>query len=83
MEFKGRNHSTWVLLDSTATYKLVTNNYIAPGRDGYLTFKTVKNDKRYLDTYLDYAKSFVDYVRERASVRKLPASEYMTKSISK
>ena len=83
MEFKGRNHSTWVLLDSMATYNLVTNNYIAAGRDGYLTFKTVKNDKRYLDTYLDYAKSFVDYVRERASVRKLPASEYMTKSIAK
>lgn len=83
MEFKGRNDSSWSPLDSTATYKLVTNNYIAAGRDGYLTFKTVKNDGRYLDTYLDYAQSFVDYVRERGSVGKLPESEYSTQTISK
>ena len=83
LEFKGRNDSSWSPLDSTATYKLVTNNYIAAGRDGYLTFKTVKNDGRYLDTYLDYAQSFVDYVRERGSVGKLPESEYSTQTISK
>ena len=83
MEFKGRNDSSWSPLDSTATYKLVTNNYIAAGRDGYLTFKTVKNDGRYLDTYLDYAQSFVDYVRERGSVGKLPESDYSTQTISK
>ena len=83
MEFKGRNDSSWSSLDSTATYKLVTNNYIAEGRDGYLTFKTVKNDGRYLDTYLDYAQSFVDYVRERGSVGKLPESEYSIQAISK
>jgi 5'-nucleotidase len=83
MEFKGRNDSSWTPLDSAATYKLVTNNYIAAGRDGYLTFKTVKNDGRYLDTYLDYAQSFVDYVRERGSVSKLPESEYSTQAITK
>ena len=49
-EFKGRNNSSWSPLDSAATYKLVTKNYISAGRDGYLTFKTVKNDGRYLDT---------------------------------
>jgi 5'-nucleotidase len=83
MEFKGRNDSSWSPLDSTATYTLVTNNYIAAGRDGYLTFKTVKNDGRYLDTYLDYAQSFVDYVLERGSVSKLPESEYSTQAITK
>ncbi|MDG2299834.1 MAG: NAD nucleotidase [Planktomarina sp.] len=83
MEFKGRNDSSWTPLDSAATYKLVTNNYIAAGRDGYLTFKTVKNDGRYLDTYLDYAQSFVDYVRERGSVSKLPESEYSTQAMTK
>ena len=83
MEFKGRNDSSWSPLDSAANYKLVTNNYIAAGRDGYLTFKTVKNDGRYLDTYLDYAQSFVDYVLERGSVSKLPESEYSTQAIKK
>ena len=78
MEFKGRNDETWAPLDMDKTYRLVTNNYIAAGRDGYLTFKTVKNDGRYTDTYLDYAQSFVDYVQERGSVGKLPSSEYST-----
>ena len=81
MEFKGRNDSSWSALDSSLTYRIVTNNYIASGRDGYLSFKTVKNDGRYTDTYLDYAQSFVDYVLERGSIGKLPESEYSTQSI--
>ena len=83
MEFKGRNDSSWSALDMNKSYRLVTNNYIAAGRDGYLTFKTVKNDGRYTDTYLDYAQSFVEYVLERGSVGKLPASEYSTQSMVK
>ena len=61
----------------------MTNNSIAAGRDGYLTFETVKNDGRYSDTYLGYAQSFVDYVLERGSVGKLPPSEYSTQSMVK
>ena len=83
MEFKGRDGTSWSALDMGKSYRLVTNNYIAAGRDGYLTFKTVKKDGRYTDTYLDYAQSFVDYVSERGSVGKLPASEYSTQSIVK
>lgn len=81
LEFKGRNDQSWVPLDMAATYRLVTNNYIAGGRDGYLTFKMVKGDGRYTDTYLDYAQSFVDYVQERGTVGKLPVSEYSTQSL--
>jgi len=83
MEFKGREAISWSPLESGKTYRLVTNNYIAGGRDGYLTFKTVKNEGRYTDTYLDYAQSFVDYVLERGSVGKLPESEYSTQSMKK
>lgn len=83
MEYKGRNDNLWSAFDMNKSYRLVTNNYIAAGRDGYLTFKTVKNDGRYTDTYLDYAQSFVDYVLERGSVGKLPVSEYSTQSIVK
>ena len=81
MEFKGRNDTSWTPLEMGRIYRLVTNNYIAGGRDGYKTFKTVKNDGRYTDTYLDYAQSFVDYVQERGMVGKLPASEYSTQSL--
>ena len=83
MEFKGRDDVAWTPLDMGQTYRLVTNNYIAGGRDGYKSFKTVKNDGRYTDTYLDYAQSFVDYVEERGTVGKLPTSEYSTQSMVK
>ena len=60
MEFKGRNDRSWAPLDMDKTYRLVTNNYIAAGRDGYLTFKTVKNGGRYTDTIL--------IIRSRSSI---------------
>ena len=83
MEFKGRDDNSWMPLGMNTSYTLVTNNYVAGGRDGYLSFKTVKNDGRYVDTYLDYAQSFVDYVEERGTITKLPASEYSTQSITR
>ena len=60
MEFKGLTDTLWSALYINKNYRLVTINYIAVGRDGYLTFKTVNNNGRYTDTYLDYAQSFVD-----------------------
>ena len=83
IEFKGPTDESWTALDSTRTYKVVTNNYIAGGRDGYLTFKDVAADGRILDTYLDYAQSFVDYVRAQGSVGRLPFEDYSTKSITR
>jgi 5'-nucleotidase len=83
MEYKGKTDNSWVPFSLDDTYRLVTNNYIAGGRDGYNSFKTVKDDGRYTDTYLDYAQSFVDYVRERGAIGKLPASEYSTQSLTR
>ena len=83
LEFKGRSDSLWSAREMNKSYRLVTDIYIGAGRDGYLTFETVKNDGRYSDTYLDYAQSFVYCVLERGSVGKLPASEYPTQSMVK
>lgn len=71
----------WTAIDPAKTYKVVTNSFLATGGDGYTTFKNLVADKK-LNTYLDYAQSFADYVtRETASgrsVMKLPAEEYST-----
>jgi len=79
-EFRGKGEAGWSPLDPTRTYKVVTNSFIAAGRDGYTTFKTVVQDGRILDTYLDYAQSFADYVKEKGSVGKLPPGDYSTQS---
>ncbi|MCG8511448.1 MAG: NAD nucleotidase [Rhodospirillales bacterium] len=83
IEFRGPGDSAWSPLETGRTYKVVTNNYIAGGRDGYLTFKDVAKDGRILDTYLDYAQSFVDYVKKQGTIGKLPASDYSTKSFTR
>ena len=44
---KGRSDADWVPLNMEKMYRIVTNNYIAAGRDGYLSFKTVKDDGRF------------------------------------
>ncbi|NMM44468.1 NAD nucleotidase [Rhodospirillaceae bacterium KN72] len=78
IEFRGMHDDAWVPLDPDRSYKVITNDYIGAGRDGYLTFKTVTDSGRSVDTYLDYAKSFVDYVKLRGTVGKLPVEDYST-----
>lgn len=83
LEFKGPKDRAWTELDMDRIYTVVTNNYISSGRDGYLTFGTISKEGRVTDTYLDYAKSFVDYVRKVGTVNKLDKSDYSTQSFKK
>lgn len=85
LEIKNRTTGTWSLIDSATMYVIVTNSYTAGGKDEYHTFKTVQDARGPgVDTYLDYALSFVKYVENLAaqgkSVDKLPADEHPIKS---
>lgn len=80
IQFKGPKDNSWSALELKRSYTVVTNNFISAGRDGYLTFGDITKQGRVTDTYLDYAQSFVDYVREVGTVNKLPLSEYSTQS---
>lgn len=52
----------WKPIDMTKKYRVITNSYLASGKDGYLTFGTLP--KGY-DTGFDYAEAFMEYVREK------------------
>ena len=80
IQFKGPGESEWSDLDLSRTYKVATNNYIAAGKDGYKMFGVVSKSGRMVDTYLDYAQSFVDYVKKYKSIDKLPLDDYSTQS---
>ncbi len=82
LEFMARDAETWAPFDLEATYVVATNDFISGGRDGYLTFGTVSDEGRVTDTFLDYAKTFIDYVEEDAggTIGKLPVDEYSTQS---
>jgi 5'-nucleotidase len=68
----------WTAMDMMATYSVVTNNYIAAGKDGYTTFGTLT----YADTYKEYAQAWIDYVLDVKTVSKLPVAEYSTQKFT-
>ena len=84
LEIKDRKSGQWSLIDKDKLYTIVTNSYIAGGKDGYVTFKKVQEERGGLDTYLDYAMSFVDYVKKLdkkgEKVKPLPKSDICIKS---
>lgn len=81
-EMKPSGTDTWVPFDMSRMYNVATNNFIGEGGDRYATFAAVTADGRSVDTFLDYAKSFLDYVEQDAGgvLSKLPVSEYSTQS---
>jgi 5'-nucleotidase len=85
LEIMDRKTRAWSAIDMDKTYVIVTNNYIAEGRDGYGTFKSVQESgAKAIDTYIDYAESFVEYIKGLAKsgkgITKLPKNEHCIKS---
>ena len=88
LEIKNRITSQWSSINLTNNYVISTLNYLASGKDGYETFKTVQNKEgKGVDTYLDYALSFVKYVKSKTvldeKLIKLPSAEHCIKSFKK
>lgn len=82
LEVKLKTDTEWHPISMGRFYTVVTNDFISAGRDGYLTFADITEDGRVTNTYLNYAQSFVDYVRSVGTVSRLPRSEYSTQSFT-
>ena len=63
--------------DDARTYRVVANDYIAAGRDGYAGLTAITGERRE-DTFLDYAQALVDYGREVGVLRPPPPSRRST-----
>jgi len=79
VKVKLKGETVWSAIDSTRVYKVVTNDFIGAGRDGYFTLDEIPDDLK-VDTFLDYAQSFVDYVTDIGTLTKLPIEDYSTQS---
>ncbi len=79
VEVKLKDDTVWSAIDLNRVYKVVTNDFIGGGRDGYLTLGEI-DDALKVDTFLDYAQSFVDYVTDVGVLMKLPVDDYSTQS---
>jgi 5'-nucleotidase len=71
------NGSSWEPFDESREYRVIANDYIAAGRDGYAGLAVVTGERRE-DTFLDYAQALVDYAREAGVVRRPPPERRST-----
>ncbi|TSE28521.1 NAD 5'-nucleotidase [Tepidimonas thermarum] len=78
-----RNKATgaWSAIDPARTYVLATNDFVAAGGDGYATLATLYKAGKYVNTYLLYTQSFVDYVKAKGSISRPARSEYSNQTV--
>lgn len=84
VEVNPRASDSWTAIDTSATYTVVTNDFIASGQDGYTTFGPIFAAGDFVDTFTEYAQGFVDYVNALTAngmnLQKLPVDEYSTQN---
>jgi len=76
IEVRPRLTGGWMPIDNTATYVVVTNSYIAGGRDSYTTFTEVSGSLR--NTYIEYAEGFARYCKEVGTLVEPPREDFST-----
>ncbi|MEM6581941.1 MAG: 5'-nucleotidase C-terminal domain-containing protein [Pseudomonadota bacterium] len=84
VEVNPRVAGSWNAIDPVAVYTVVTNDFIASGRDGYATFGEIFEQGLFVDTFTEYAQGFIDYVESLtesgSGLMQLPLEEYSTQN---
>ena len=70
VEVRPKGSSTWSAIDDAATYVVVANSFMATGGDGYQVMADVVADGRSVDTFLDYAQSWIDWLQDESPVAR-------------
>jgi 5'-nucleotidase len=81
LEVRDRRSGTYSSILPDKPYVIVTNDFIASGQDGYTTFKTVYDAGAYINTYLLYSQTFIDYLKTRSSIGPVNRSDYSHKTV--
>ena len=64
IEIRRKGSTVWVPLQDDDQAVVVTNSFLAGGGDGYFTFEQAADDGRIVDTFIDYAQAFIDYLQQ-------------------
>ena len=71
LEVNAKLAGEWEPINDSAGYTVVTNNFIATPRDGYYEFGNIADELK-VDTYVEYAQSFIDYAKSVDSLDPVP-----------
>lgn len=80
VEVRPKGATTWSPINPSETYVVVANSFMASGGDGFSVLADVVADGRGVDTLLDYAQSFIDYIVEDAGGTISRPTEYSTQT---
>lgn len=75
-----RADGQWVNFDDAAEYRLVTNDFLADGRDGYDTLAGIRDERRE-DTGLSYTEAFIDHARRQEQLRRPDTADFSTQAV--
>lgn len=67
----------YAAINLSASYYVIVNDFMADGGDRYDTLKTITGARRE-NTFLDYADSFLSYVKKHPTLSRLPTAQYST-----
>lgn len=81
LEVNPKLAGSWNPINMDERYTVVTNNYIATPRDGYYEFGNVPEEDK-LDTYVEYAQSFIEYAESIDSLEPIPDDARSTQNWS-
>ncbi|CAN1492684.1 UshA 5'-nucleotidase/2',3'-cyclic phosphodiesterase and related esterases [Burkholderiaceae bacterium] len=81
LQVKNRSSGAWEALNPQRSYVVVTNDFIADGKDGYTTLGVVNKSGRMLNTYLLYTQSFVDYLSTRNPLKRPARADYSHQNV--
>ncbi len=81
LQVKDRVTGVWSALDPAKTYVLVTNDFVASGKDGYTTLGLAHNAGRTVNTYLLYTQSFVDHVLAKGTIARPMRADYAHQTV--
>ncbi len=80
VEVRPRGATAWTPIGANDSYTVVTNDFMAGGGDGYFTMGVIFDAGLYVDTYLDYAQGWIDYVEQDLGGVISAPTEFSTKS---
>ena len=81
VQVRNKTTGAWSSIDLAKTCLLVTNDFIAEGKDGYTALGTVFKAGRSVNTYLLYTQSFVDYVLVKSSIARPARGDYSHQAV--
>lgn len=74
------NDGAWQPIDPQQTYRVITNDYIAGGRDGFAGLAEITGERRQ-PTYLHYAQALADYAKGGGDLSRPRSEEMSTQAV--